>query len=319
MAKPKIALYWCAGCGGCEESVVDLAEDLLEVVAAVDIVFWPVAMDFKYSDVAALEDGEIAATLINGAVRTDEQEEMAKLLRKKSKLVVAQGSCAHQGGVVGLANLCTKEELLGRAFRDVPTVSNPEGILPKARTAASGGELELPDFHDTVKPLDRVVDVDYYIPGCPPPPGLIKSLLEALLTGELPADGSVLGSQKALCDTCPRKDGKTDTLRVKKFKRIHETKWDADRCFLDQGIVCLGPATRGGCGERCIEGNQPCRGCFGPTDNVVDQGANFLSALASIVDSSDEGELRAIADLIPDPAGVCYRYGLAASILAGKA
>ena len=59
--KPKIGLYWCASCGGCEESVVDLAEDILTVVEAVDIVFWPVAMDFKYSDVEAMEDGAMAA------------------------------------------------------------------------------------------------------------------------------------------------------------------------------------------------------------------------------------------------------------------
>ncbi|HJW75296.1 MAG TPA: oxidoreductase, partial [Thermoleophilia bacterium] len=54
MTKPKVAFYWCASCGGCEEAVVDLAEDVLTVVDAVDIVFWPVALDFKVSDVEAL-------------------------------------------------------------------------------------------------------------------------------------------------------------------------------------------------------------------------------------------------------------------------
>ena len=78
MTKPKIALYWCSSCGGCEESVIDLAEDILKVVEAVDIVFWPVAMDFKYSDVEAMADGEISASLINGAIRMDEQEHIAK-------------------------------------------------------------------------------------------------------------------------------------------------------------------------------------------------------------------------------------------------
>ena len=99
MAKPKVAFYWCASCGGCEETVVDLNEDLLKVADAVDIVLWPVALDFKRKDVEALSDGEIAVSFINGAVRTEEQEEMVELLRTKSSLVVAFGSCAHMGGI----------------------------------------------------------------------------------------------------------------------------------------------------------------------------------------------------------------------------
>ena len=102
--KPKVAFYWCASCGGCEESVVDLAEDILGVVAAVDIVFWPVAMDFKKTDVEAMADGSIVASLINGAIRSSEQEEMAHLLRRKSQVVIAYGACAQLGGIPGLAN-----------------------------------------------------------------------------------------------------------------------------------------------------------------------------------------------------------------------
>ncbi|MFH1784291.1 MAG: oxidoreductase, partial [bacterium] len=74
----------------------------------------------------------------------------------------------------------------------------------------------------------------------------------------------------------------------------------------------------GGCEERCIKGNMPCRGCFGPTDNVIDQGAKSLAFLASIIDSDDEKELRKIADSIPDPAGLFYRYSLPSSILKKK-
>ena len=70
MPKPKVAFYWCASCGGCEETVVDLAEDILGVVEKVDIVLWPVAMDFKYKDVEAMPDKSIVATLLNGAIRS---------------------------------------------------------------------------------------------------------------------------------------------------------------------------------------------------------------------------------------------------------
>ncbi len=317
-AKPKIVLYWCSSCGGCEESVVDLAEDILKVAMAVDIVFWPVAMDFKYKDVRALGKGEIAVTLINGAVRMDEQEEMARLLRSKSKLLMAHGSCAHLGGVVGLANFFDRAEVLGRAYQQVPTVKNPETVFPATKTTESGRQLELSGFHDRVQALNQVVDVDYYIPGCPPTPELVRDAIMMVLEGRLPEKGSVLAEKKALCDTCPRKESRPERVRTTRFKRLYETDWDATRCFLDQGLICLGPATRGGCRARCIDANMPCRGCFGPTDRVRDQGAKSLSFLASLIDGEDDDELREIAGSIPDPAGLFYRYSLAVSMLKGR-
>jgi F420-non-reducing hydrogenase small subunit len=311
MAKPKIGFYWCAGCGGCDETVVDLANDLLKVVEAVDIVFWPVAMDFKQSDVEAMADGEIAATLINGAIRNDEQEYMAKLLRRKSRLIIANGSCAHLGGVVGLANFSTKQDILNRVFKEIPTVNNPAGILPQTETHEYGRDLELPNFHDAAKPLNRVIDVDYYLPGCPTPPEYIKNAIEAVVANELPPKGTVFGQKKALCAFCSRAASKPDKIKIKRFKRLYETEWDSTKCFLDQDIICLGPVTRGDCGQRCINANMPCRGCFGPVDNVVDYGAKAISFLTSIIDSNDPEELEKIADSIPDPGGLFYRYALA--------
>jgi F420-non-reducing hydrogenase small subunit len=317
MSKPKIALYWCSSCGGCEESVVDLAQDILKVIEAVDIVFWPVAMDFKYKDIEALKDGELLVSLINGAIRMDEQEDMAKLLRKKSKLIIAHGSCAHLGGVVGLANLYEREEILKRAYMEVPTVKNPDKILPQVRTKEGGRELKLSGFHNTVKALNQVIDVDYYLPGCPPPPDLIKNAMMAILEGKLPPKGTVLAEKKVLCDTCSRRDSKPEKIKLRKFRRVYEIEWDPKKCFLEEGIICLGPATRGGCGERCIKANFPCRGCFGPTDDVLDQGAKSLSFLASLIDSDDEKEIKEFVNSIPDLAGLFYRYSLASSILKG--
>jgi F420-non-reducing hydrogenase small subunit len=318
MEKPKVALYWCSSCGGCEESVLDMAEDILEIAEKIDIVFWPVALDFKYRDIEMMHDEEITATLINGAIRTDDQEKMAKLLRKKSRLVIAHGSCAHLGGAIGLANFYSKRDIFDRVYKKILTVKNPRGILPEMETKDSEREIDLPHFHESVNALDQVIDVDYYIPGCPPTPELIKNAVVAILQNDLPPKGSVFGDERALCYTCSRIDTKPDSVKIKKFKRVYEIKWDPERCFLDQGIICLGPATRGGCDERCIKANMPCRGCFGPTDNVKDQGAKFLSALASIIDSNNERELKKIVDLIPDPAGLFYRYSLASSILKGK-
>lgn len=298
--------------------MVDLADDILTVSEIADIVFWPVALDFKFKDVEALNDGEIAVTLVNGAIRMDEQEEMAKLLRRKSRVLMAHGSCAHLGGIPGLANLFGRKEVLYRSYKEVPTVRNPDGILPEVRSNARGEELRLSGFHDGVKALNQVLEVDYYIPGCPPTPQLIREAIWMALEDRLPPNGSVLADKKALCDTCPRRDSRPERIRIKGFKRLHQTEWDPSRCFLDQGLICIGPATRGGCMARCILANMPCRGCFGPTDRIKDQGAKSLSFLASMIDAKDEHELEQIAKSIPDPAGLFYRYSLASSFLKGK-
>ncbi|MDD5675274.1 MAG: F420-nonreducing hydrogenase, partial [Chitinivibrionales bacterium] len=191
-AKPKVAFYWCASCGGCEETVVDLEEKILDVVAAVDIVFWPCALDFKYSDVEAMPDGSIAVSFVNGAIRTSEQEHIAKLMRKKSGLVVAFGDCAWMGGIPALANLKSRQAIFARSYVDSPTVVNPGKTLPREKSMLDGLEISLPRFYDTVYKLDDVIPVDYYLPGCPPTSGLFAKAVAAILAGALPPKGSVL-------------------------------------------------------------------------------------------------------------------------------
>ena len=171
--KPKVAFYWCSSCGGCEESIVDLAEDILKVVEAVDIVFWPVALDIKRKDVEAMEDGSIAVTFINGAIRLSEQQEMVEMLRRKSGLIVAHGSCSHLGGIPGLGNFWNKEAIFNRSYHTTPSTENPDRTVPLEKVEVEGYDLTLPGFYDTVYTLDQVIDVDYYLPGCAPPRDLI--------------------------------------------------------------------------------------------------------------------------------------------------
>ena len=197
--KPKVAFYWCASCGGCEEAVVDLHEDILKVVEAVDIALWPVALDFKRKDVEAWKPGEVTVAFINGAIRLSEQESWVKLLREKCPLVVAFGSCSHLGGIPGLANDKTRQQIFANKYLRSPTVDNPEGVLPQESSRVDGYELELPEFWRQVKALDQVIDVDYYLPGCAPPPDTIMSAVQAILKGELPPKGSVLAPEKSLC------------------------------------------------------------------------------------------------------------------------
>ena len=318
MSKPKVAFYWCASCGGCEESVVDLAEDILDVVAAVDFVFFPVAMDFKRSDVEAMEDGEIAVCFINGAIRSSEQQEMVHLLRRKSQIVIAYGSCSQLGGIPGLANLHSLEDILQYNYHDSPSTVNPDGVRPQHETKvpeAGGTEVELPTLDREVKSLDQVIDVEYYIPGCAPPTSLLKGAVEAVLSGNLPPKGTVLAPDMALCDECPRIGSKPQDLAITEFKRPVEVQIDPETCLLAQGLLCLGSATRSGCGHVCINGNMPCTGCLGPISRIRDHGAAAMSAIASLIGTNSDEEMDDIIEHVVDPVGTFYRYGLPQSFL----
>jgi F420-non-reducing hydrogenase small subunit len=318
MPKPKVAFYWCASCGGCEETVVDLAEDILGVLEAVDIVLWPVAMDFKKKDLVAMPDQSIVATLLNGAIRSSEQEEMARLLRRKSQYLLAYGACACLGGIPALANQFSREQLLRFVYEEAPTVANDARTHPQTSFQNNGHALELPELRQVVRSLDQVVPVDYYVPGCPPTAKITKAAVGALLEGKLPPKGSVLAPDIALCDQCPRKATKPADLSFTEFKRPHLTKLDPDKCLLAQGLICMGPATRGGCEAVCPSGNMPCSGCFGPTSRVRDQGAKMLSSLCANVAAKESDEIEQTLAGIPDPVGTFYRYGLAKSLLRRK-
>ena len=307
--KLKIAFYWAASCGGCEIAVLDINEKILDVVAAADIVFWPVAIDIKYKDVEAMPDKSIDACFFNGAIRTSENEKMANLLRRKSKILVAFGSCANDGCVKGLANLWDRETVFERAYLETPSTKNPESVTPKTNVKVKEGELKLPEFYDTVKTLPQTVDVDYTISGCPPPIPCIISMFTAFISGNLPPKGSSFLPNKSVCDECPREKKNRE---ISEIKRIYEIDDDGKTCFWDQGVICMGPATRAGCDAQCPKVNMPCTGCGGPGPRVIDQGAAAISALASIATNPE------VVKQVVDPIGTFYKYSLANSILRRK-
>jgi len=316
VGKLKIAFYWAASCGGCEIAVLDINEKILDVVAIADVVFWPVAIDIKYKDVEAMPDKGIDICFFNGAIRTEENEHIARLLRQKSKVLVAFGSCAHQGGIPGLANVSDRKEIFEKAYLEAPSTKNPSSVTPLTSFKVEEGELTLPQFYDTVKTLDQTVEVDYYLPGCPPPVKLILKAVEAIAKGELPPKGSVLAPEKSVCDECPRKK---EEKKISKIYRVYEKAPEPEKCLLEQGIICMGPATRAGCEAQCIIANMPCTGCGGPCPNVTEQGAAMISALTSILGLGEEKEKTfdptKLIDQIKDPLGTFYRYSLAASVL----
>lgn len=307
--KPKVAFMWTGSCGGCDCSIVNIGEKLVDIADKIDIVLWPVATDFKYGHLDDFEENEIDLCVFNGAIVTDEHEEMAEKLRKKSEVLVGFGSCSHLGGIPGLGNFFTKNEILEEIYENV------EGEPAKPSCHVETGELTLPEFQENVQTLSQVVAVDYLVPGCPPALDQIKKLFTAYLEDKMPEKGAVIAGDKNLCDECPRE---RDVKSIKTVKRPMEVDPDPEQCLLDQGILCLGPVTRSGCGGRCIKANMPCRGCYGTTPDIEDIGAKYISSIGSLIDYTDPEKIKETAEDVKDIAGTVYRFGLPASLLKGK-
>lgn len=311
--KLKLAIYWAGSCGGCDVAIADIGERLVEVDSIADIVFWPVAMDYKYEDVEKLEAQSIDYTIFNGMIRTSEHEHIAKLLREKSRYLIAFGSCACFGGIPSLANLYSAETIMKTAYEETPSTVNPDKVRPQPKASINQYTLTLPTFYDHVYSLGQIVKVDYMLPGCPPAVKLVNKLIDAIASGEPPSKWKILPDYTQ-CEECGRK--KLEEVKLRRFKRIHEEMPDPEICLLDQGFICLGPVTRAGCGAQCINANMPCRGCMGPAPGVADVGAKMIATLSTIID--DELPPEEVSKLIKDLVGTLYRHGLASSIFGGK-
>ncbi len=291
----RIATTWLCCCSGCHVSMLDLHERLLKLFEDVELVHCPVLMDVKEIP----DDVDVA--LIEGGIRNEENVEVAEELREKAEVVVALGTCACYGGVPGLANLFSNEELLEAVYVETASTENEEGTIP------SEG---VPELTWRVHPFSDVIEVDYELPGCPPEPDRIAEVLEAILEGEEP---ELPGYN--LCEECPR-EKREEGLIIPEIRRPVEGEPDPDRCLLEQGYLCMGPATRAGCGARCPKAGVPCTGCAGPTDRSVDQGARMLSTIASAFradeDEVDPGEL---VERLRDPVSWFCRFTLPASLI----
>ena len=247
MSKPKVGFYWCASCGGCEEAVVDLAEAVLDVVAAgrhrLLALCHGLQTRGRRGD-GRRRDGRLFRQRRRFAPRSSAK--WSSCCRRKAQLLVAFGSCSHMGGIPGLANLVTREEILETVYgrsrlqhRQPVRVSAADPHRSLRRYVG----ITVPST-STVKTLDQVVTVDYYLPGCAPPVKLIVDAVMAIVKGELPPRGSVLAPDIALCSDCPRLESKPDESLIERYRRPHEVLIDPEKCFLAQGLICMGPATR---------------------------------------------------------------------------
>jgi F420-non-reducing hydrogenase small subunit len=276
----KVAQEWLNACSGCEISIVDMGERLLDVLGLIEFVHSPVLMDHKYfgqlGDGKHIDIPEAVVGLISGGLRNTEHIEVLEEMRKKCQIIIALGTCATHGGIPALANSYENSTILDRYY-STETTDRPEAV-------PSDG---VPALLDRCYALDEKIKVDVYLPGCPPHPDQVFTALSALLTGS-PLDLPT----KSVCDLCPTKrEGKGQIKELRRFLQAPQHNGPDEplgkmRCILEQGMLCMGSVTRGGCGgdqltPRCISARVPCRGCYGPVKEGSNQRFDMLNALAS--------------------------------------
>lgn len=313
--KLKIGMYWASSCGGCDVSLLEIGDKILDLIQIADVVFWPCAADFKYETVAGYADGYMDLCFFNGGVRNSEQEEVARLLRKKSKTLVSYGTCASDGGIPALANLHTPAEVFDACYHTNPSIDNAEGVEPRPHVETEAGVLEIPRFYPSVLSLGELVQADFCIPGCPPQAEDVWEAIGALVTGAVPkhnGDRRIGCTNRSVCDECAREKRLT---KITGFRRHHTFRPEAGWCLLEQGMMCLGPATRGGCGGLCPQVGMRCEGCYGPAPGARDQGASMIGALGGMLEASTEAQARELVNGIADPTGTLYRFTMATSNL----
>jgi F420-non-reducing hydrogenase small subunit len=279
----KVASEWLNACSGCEISILNIGEIILDLIPdKIELVHIPALVDSKYfgpvGDGTKLTLPKATVGMLSGAVRNAEHQEVAEEMRDKVDILIALGTCATDGGIPAQANIFTNDAIFEKVFRDCPThepAETPTEIVPA--------------YTDTVKAIDEVVKVDIFIPGCPPHPEWIADALLALLDGKtewaLP--------ERSVCDTCPviREEKSAGGAGIKRpivnFEYNPDEPLEKMRCIMEQGYLCLGAVTRAGCAgktgtPRCVSARQSCRGCFGPIRKGARPLVDMMGALSSI-------------------------------------
>lgn len=211
--KPRVGIYGLTGCAGDQLVLIHTEDHLLDLFGAADIKSFVMASSNP-------EEGELDVALVEGSVSTEEEREHLKDIRKRAKILVAIGNCAVVGGVQAMyAGDGSFEQRLKKVYGDIEFVTPPIEALP----------------------VDMVVDVDYYLPGCPVSQSQVIALLGRLLHGFSPE-----AFPHPVC---------------------HECKLNENVCLLVQKKFCLGPVTMAGCGAVCPSHGLPCVGCWGPNED----------------------------------------------------
>jgi len=211
----KIGLYSFTGCAGELLTILHSEDELLDFFGCAEVKFFLMAQSNN-------EEVNLDIALVEGSITTDEQTEKLRGLRARSKTLVAMGICACFGGIQAMRRGDGGWE---KRFKKV----YGEALLEVGKPFES-------------QPLDALVKVDHYIPGCPMDKGQFFSALTRLLNGNPPS--------------------------LYKFPVCNECKWRGNECLLLKNIPCLGPLTAGGCNAICPSYNLPCVGCWGPVEEA---------------------------------------------------
>jgi F420-non-reducing hydrogenase small subunit len=283
VSRPTLATVALGGCEGCHVSLLDAGEGLLGLLQVADLIYSPFSGP---AEIPAYAD----VIMVEGAVTNDEDLRRLHEARGAANTLVAVGSCALLGGIGGLRNLSSLADVKAAAF------------------GAGHRKSELlPTLTDNVHPISDFVDVDISLPGCAPETGLIVAALSAAIAGEpfeLP--------RRNLCDECHRVkrallEPSSEFVSDGVYALMELDEIDPDACLLEQGVLCMGPMTREGCGAVCTAANVPCRGCSGASRPDFEQGGKAVDALAAVLPA---GALMYLEDVI----GTGYRFSMPVSV-----
>ena len=282
MSKPTLATVSLGGCEGCHVSLLDAGDGLLALLEVVDLIHSPFS---GAAEIPAHAD----VVMVEGAVTNDEDLRRLRESRAAAGTLVAIGSCAVLGGIGGLRNLSPLEDVMAAAF-----------------CGSDKSEL-LPHLTPNVHPVADFVDVDVSLPGCAPETHLIVAALSAAIAGEpfeLP--------RRNLCAECRRVktlllEHSSEFLSDNVYALMELDEIDPTACLLEQGVMCMGPVTREGCGAPCTAADVPCRGCGGASRSDFEQGGKAVDALAAVLPA---GAIMYMEDLI----GTGYRFSMPVSV-----
>ncbi len=291
--KAKVSTEWLSGCSGCHVAVVDLHEKLLNLVDDVEFVRVPVLMDEKGYPKADVG-------IVEGAVRSEHDRHALLKMRESCGKIVAFGTCAVYGGPSGLGWLHGRESILAKTYGGNPTDA-------KGMTSPT----EAPLLEESVIPIDEVVDVDMYLPGCPPHPFFIAAGLRHLLGAK-----SVPLSGKTVCSECGRRMKKTEGV---KLNRGAVSAPDPETCLLSQGVVCMGSVTLDRCKAQCPNKGVACAGCAGPSIDLIREPhldiRSMIARRMGMLTGIDEAEIR---QYLQDEAKTFYAYALSSPVMYRK-
>jgi len=231
----KVAFMQLSSCWGCHQSLLNAHLGLLPILPQLEIVYWPAVVDFKLESLKSRPNADILVGFLEGVARTKKDTENIKLMRQKCAIIVTIGACSCYGSVAGLANLYDKDELVRRKFIEADSITDDGPKEPMKY---------VPGFEEFIVNIKDIIDVDMFIPGCPPTTDNIIAAISYLLslTGKGPDS---LNKDGCVCDTCDLKN---------------------NGCFLNEGMLCYGSITAAGCDLMCPNNGDICFGCFKSTN-----------------------------------------------------